>query len=111
MTGIHNVGLSPSGNLSEDGPSGGGSGNQQNPITANVVAKTQKLTLRVVFVIASSAFVLMIVCFATIAVILNCRKSCIPSNTGESVFASSINKRSGKPTCYNCDFNLSSTIY
>lgn len=110
MTEIHNVGLSPSGNLSGDGPSGG-SGNQQNPITADVVAKTHKLTHQMVFVIVSSAFVLMIVCFATIAVILSCRKSCIPSNTGESVFASSINKRSGKPACYSCGFNLYSTIY
>lgn len=61
---------------------------------------------RIIFVIALSAFVLLVVCFATIAVLLSCRKAGIPSNAVDPVFTPSINKRSGKPAGYRCGFNL-----
>lgn len=101
--------LSPS-SPSGKGPSGS-TGIQQYPITADLVGKDQKMNLLMIFVIALSAVVLLVVCFATTAVILNCRKSCLPSNSVESALASSLNKRFGKPACSSCGFNLSNTRY
>lgn len=46
--------------------------------------------------IALSAFVLLVVCFAAIAVVLNCRKAGTTSNAVGPVFVPSMNKRSGK---------------
>lgn len=84
----------PSGILSGDGPSGS-AGNQQYPITADLVDKNQKMSPRVIFVIALSAFVLLVVCCTTVALLLKCRKAGRPSNAVDPVFTSSINKRSG----------------
>ncbi|KAH6824226.1 Protein kinase superfamily protein [Perilla frutescens var. hirtella] len=77
-----------------EGPSGG-TGNQQDPIIANVGDKNKKMNLKIISVIALSTLVLLVVCFAAIAIILNCLTSRIPSNAVESVFTSSINKRHG----------------
>ncbi|KAI3461007.1 hypothetical protein Pfo_017670 [Paulownia fortunei] len=84
----------PSGILPGEGPSGS-TGNQQYPISVDFVGKNQKMNPRIIFVIALSAFVLLVVCFATIAILLNCRKAGIPSNAVGPVFTPSINKRSG----------------
>ncbi|KAL2470601.1 Receptor-like serine/threonine-protein kinase ALE2 [Abeliophyllum distichum] len=84
----------PSGILSGDGPTGS-AGNQQYPITADLVDKNQKMSPRVIFVIALSAFVLLVVCCTTVALLLKCRKADRPSNAVGPVFTSSINKRSG----------------
>lgn len=103
MMKIHDVGLPPSstsGSSSGEGPNGS-TGNQQDPITADLVGKDQKMNLLMIFVIALSAVVLLVVCFATTAILLNCRMHCLPSNTVESALASSLNKRFGKLACYS----------
>ncbi|KAK4441548.1 Receptor-like serine/threonine-protein kinase ALE2 [Sesamum alatum] len=84
----------PSGIVSGEGPRGS-TGNQQYPISADFVGKKQKMNPRIIFVIALSAFVLLVICFAAIAVLLNCRKAGMPSNAVGPVFTPSINKRSG----------------
>ncbi|KAL0461058.1 UNVERIFIED_CONTAM: Receptor-like serine/threonine-protein kinase ALE2 [Sesamum latifolium] len=65
------------------------------PISADFVGKKQKMNPRIIFVITLSAFVLLVICFAAIAVLLNCRKAGMPSNAVGPVFTPSINKRSG----------------
>ncbi|KAL0437313.1 UNVERIFIED_CONTAM: Receptor-like serine/threonine-protein kinase ALE2 [Sesamum radiatum] len=84
----------PSGIVSGEGPRGS-TGNQQYPISADFVGKKQKMNPRIIFVITLSAFVLLVICFAAIAVLLNCRKAGVPSNAVGPVFTPSINKRSG----------------
>ncbi|XP_051143194.1 receptor-like serine/threonine-protein kinase ALE2 isoform X2 [Andrographis paniculata] len=84
----------PSGIVSGEGPSASAGGHQY-PITADFVGKNQKMNPRIVFVIALSAFVLLVVCFAAVAIILNCRKARAPSNAVGPVFVPSMNKRSG----------------
>ncbi|XP_015088203.1 receptor-like serine/threonine-protein kinase ALE2 isoform X3 [Solanum pennellii] len=85
-------------------PSGIGSGNgptgsavdQQFPITADFGNKSQKMNPRVIFLIASSALVLLVVCCGALVVLLNCRRTSRPSNAVGPVFTSSMHKRSGK---------------
>ncbi|XP_059297372.1 receptor-like serine/threonine-protein kinase ALE2 [Lycium ferocissimum] len=85
---------SPSGD-SGNGPTGSVV-NQQFPITADFVNKSQKMNPRFVFLIASSALVLLVVCCGALVVILKCRRTGRPSNAVGPVFTSSMHKRSGK---------------
>ncbi|KAF3658789.1 Receptor-like serine/threonine-protein kinase ALE2 [Capsicum annuum] len=85
----------PSGIDSGNGPTGSAV-NQQFPITADFVNKSQKMNSRVIFLIASSALVLLVVCCGALAVLLKCRRTRRPTNAVGPVFTSSMHKRSGK---------------
>ncbi|KAK4366139.1 hypothetical protein RND71_014019 [Anisodus tanguticus] len=85
----------PSGIDSGNGPTGSAV-NQQFPITADFVNKSQKMNPRVVFLIASSALVLLVVCCGALIVLLKCRRTGRPSNAVGPVFTQSMHKRSGK---------------
>ncbi|KAL0419693.1 UNVERIFIED_CONTAM: Receptor-like serine/threonine-protein kinase ALE2 [Sesamum radiatum] len=63
----------PSGILFGEAPAGS-VGNQQFPITADFVGKKQKMNPRLVFLIAFSAFVVLVVCCAAVGVLVKCRK-------------------------------------
>ncbi|XP_071937847.1 receptor-like serine/threonine-protein kinase ALE2 [Coffea arabica] len=84
----------PSGDSSGSGPSGS-VGNQQFPITAYMDDKNQKMSPRIIFVIALSALVLLVVCCGAAAVLLKCRKAGRPSNAVGPVITPSLNKKSG----------------
>lgn len=84
----------PSGVLFGEGPTGS-PGNHQYPITANFVGKNQKMNPRIIIVIALSAFVLLVVCCAAVAVLLKYRNTRKPSNAVGPVFTPSMNKRMG----------------
>ncbi|KAG9150533.1 hypothetical protein Leryth_010911 [Lithospermum erythrorhizon] len=84
----------PSGVVSGSGPTGS-AGNQQFPITADLVNNSQKLSPRVIFVIGSSAFVLLVVCCGAIVILLKCKKARRPSTSVGPAFGPSIYKRSG----------------
>ncbi|KAG8389135.1 hypothetical protein BUALT_Bualt02G0197700 [Buddleja alternifolia] len=83
----------PSGILS-GGPTGSPE-NGQDPITADFVSKNKKMSPRMIFVIALSAFVFLVVCCAVVGVLLKCRKANRPSNAVGPVDTPSIHKRSG----------------
>ncbi|CAN4093542.1 unnamed protein product [Withania somnifera] len=85
----------PSGIDSGNGPTGSAV-NQQFPITADFVNKSQKMNPRVIFFIASSALVLLVVCCGALVVLLKCRRTSRPSNAVGPVFTPSMHKRSGK---------------
>ncbi|KAL3647673.1 Receptor-like serine/threonine-protein kinase ale2 [Castilleja foliolosa] len=84
----------PSGILFGEGPTGS-TGNQQYPITANIVGKNQKINYRLIIVIALSAFVLLVVACAVVAIIVKCRTARREYNAAGPVFTSSTNKRFG----------------
>ncbi|KAK6164332.1 hypothetical protein DH2020_001196 [Rehmannia glutinosa] len=84
----------PSGMLFGEGPTGS-AGNQQYPITADFVGKSQKMNPRIIIVIALSAFVLLVVSCAAVAALIKCRTARRPSNAVGPVLTSSMNKRSG----------------
>ncbi|KAL3531170.1 hypothetical protein ACH5RR_010492 [Cinchona calisaya] len=84
----------PSVDSSGNGPSGS-VGNEQFPITAYMDDKNQKMSPRIIFVIAFSALVVVVVCFGAAAVLLRCRKAGRPSNAVGPVVTPSINKKSG----------------
>ncbi|KAL8055309.1 hypothetical protein ABFX02_04G048000 [Erythranthe guttata] len=84
---------SPSGSLFGDGPTGS-VGNQQYPISADFVGRNRKMNPRIIIVIALSAFVLLVVCCATVAVLLKCKSARKLSNAVGPAFTSSLNKRS-----------------
>ncbi|KAG8370849.1 hypothetical protein BUALT_Bualt13G0026100 [Buddleja alternifolia] len=84
----------PSGILSGEGPTGS-TENQQYPISANFLGKNGKMSPRIIAVITLSAFVLLVVCCATIIVLVSCRKAGKPSNAVGPGFAPYMNKRSG----------------
>ncbi|CAA0833423.1 Receptor-like serine/threonine-protein kinase ALE2 [Striga hermonthica] len=70
-------------------------GNQQYPISADFVRKNQKINPRIIVVIVLSAFVLLVVACAAVAMLLKCRTARKPSNAVGPVFTSSMHKRSG----------------
>ncbi|GFP82999.1 receptor-like serine/threonine-protein kinase ale2 [Phtheirospermum japonicum] len=72
----------PSGILFGEGPTGS-AGNQQYPITADFVGKNQKINPRIIIVIALSAFVLLVVACAVVAILVKCRTASRPSNVVE----------------------------
>lgn len=84
----------PSGESTGEGPSGSDV-NQQFPITAYMDDKDQKMSPRIIFVIALSALVLLVVSCGAVAVLLKCRRAGRPSNSVGPVFTPSINKRCG----------------
>ncbi|CAA2934070.1 receptor-like serine/threonine-protein kinase ALE2 [Olea europaea var. sylvestris] len=77
-----------------DGPSGS-AGNQKDPISAYFVDKNQKMNPQMIFVIALSAFVLLVVCCVTVVILMKCRKSSRPSNAVGPIYPPSTNKRYG----------------
>ncbi|KAL2540706.1 Receptor-like serine/threonine-protein kinase ALE2 [Abeliophyllum distichum] len=77
-----------------DGPSRS-AGNRQDPISAGFVDKNQKMNPQMIFVIALSAFVLLVVCCVAVVILIKCRKSSRPSNAVGPAFTPSTNKRSG----------------
>ncbi|XP_059660202.1 receptor-like serine/threonine-protein kinase ALE2 isoform X2 [Cornus florida] len=84
----------PIGSYAGSGPSGS-AGNEQFPITANVVNKSQKMNPRIIFVVVLSGLVLSVVCCAAVYILLKCRKIGRPSSAVGPIFTSSIHKRSG----------------
>ncbi|KAL0383680.1 UNVERIFIED_CONTAM: Receptor-like serine/threonine-protein kinase ALE2 [Sesamum calycinum] len=84
----------PSGILFGEAPAGS-VGNQQFPITADFVGKKQKMNPRLVFVIAFSAFVVLVVCWAAVGVLVKCRKARRSSNAVGPVSTPPVNKRFG----------------
>lgn len=84
----------PSGIIFGEGPTGS-IGDNQYPFTANFGGKHQKMKPRIILVISLSAFVLLVVCCAAVAVLLKCRNTRRPSNAVGPAFTSSMNKRSG----------------
>ncbi|KAL1539621.1 Receptor-like serine/threonine-protein kinase ale2 [Salvia divinorum] len=83
-----------SGIILGEGPSGSIGGHQY-PITADFGGKHKKTNPRIIIAISLSAFVLLVVCCAALAVLLNCRNSRRPSNAVGPSFTPSMNKRSG----------------
>ncbi|CAA3024338.1 receptor-like serine threonine- kinase ALE2 [Olea europaea subsp. europaea] len=88
-----------------DGPSGS-AGDQQDPINADFIDKIHKMNREMIFVIALSAFLLLVVCCVAVVILVKCRKSNRPSNIVDPVFTPSTHKRSGigsmfssSPTC------------
>ncbi|KAL3517758.1 hypothetical protein ACH5RR_020347 [Cinchona calisaya] len=84
----------PSGDSSGNGPSGS-VGNQQFPISAYMDDRNQKMSPRIIFVIALSALVLLVVCCGASAVLLKCRQAGRPSNAVGPVITQYTNKKSG----------------
>ncbi|GFZ20179.1 protein kinase superfamily protein [Actinidia rufa] len=76
------------------GPSGS-AGTRQFPITADFVNKRQKMSARLIFVIAFSAIVLLVVLCGAISIFLRWRRVGRPSNAVGPVFTPSTNKRPG----------------
>ena len=81
-----------------NGPSGS-AGSQQFPITADFVDKDPKMNSKIIFIIALSALVILVVCCGAISIILKCRKVGRPSNAVGPVFTPAANKRPGKFVC------------
>ncbi|KAK3007569.1 hypothetical protein RJ639_014415 [Escallonia herrerae] len=84
----------PFGSFSGSGPSGS-AGNQQFPITADFVHKSQKMNSSTVFIISLSAIVVFVVCVGAVSILLKYRRVGRPSNAVGPVFTPSMNKRSG----------------
>ncbi|GKU86177.1 hypothetical protein SLEP1_g735 [Rubroshorea leprosula] len=82
----------PYGSFVGSGPSGS---TGDLPVTANFVNKNQKMNLRIIAIIALSAFVLILVLIGSISVFIKWRKVGRPSNAVGPAVASSLNKRSG----------------
>lgn len=78
-----------------NGPTGS-AGNQQYPITADFVNKSQKMNARLIFIISFSALVVLVVCCGAVSILLRWRKVGRPSNAVGPVFTPSTNKRPGK---------------
>ncbi|KAK2986356.1 hypothetical protein RJ640_026620 [Escallonia rubra] len=85
----------PFGSFSGSGPSGS-AGNQQFPITADFVHKSQKMNSRTIFIISLSAIVVFVVCVGAVSILLKYRRVGRPSNAVGPVFTPSMNKRSGQ---------------
>ena len=85
------------------GPSGS-AGAQQFPFTADFVNKRQKMSARLIFVIALSAIVLLVVFCGAISIFLRWRRVGRPSNAVGPVFTPSTNKRPGKFA--GCSYSL-----
>lgn len=69
-------------------------GEHQYPITANL-NKNQKMNPKIIFVIIFSALVLLVACFATVSILVKCRKVRKPSSAVGPVFTPSINNKTG----------------
>ena len=70
--------------------------------------KNEKMNPRIIFVIALSTLVLLVVCFGIAAILLNCRKARRPSSAVGPAITPSINKRCGMLLnfCHACLFVL-----
>ncbi|CAH9081075.1 unnamed protein product [Cuscuta europaea] len=79
---------------SSNGPSSS-SGTHQFPVTADLVDTNQKLSPRLIFLIASSALVLLVILCGAIVIMLKCRRQGRPSSAVGPAFVPSLNKRSG----------------
>ncbi|XP_052187876.1 receptor-like serine/threonine-protein kinase ALE2 [Diospyros lotus] len=76
------------------GPSGS-AGNQQFPVTASFVNKSQKMNSKTIFVITLSTLVLLVVCCGAVSILLRWGNVERPSSTVGPVFMPSANKRPG----------------
>ncbi|VFQ68297.1 unnamed protein product [Cuscuta campestris] len=65
------------------------------PVTADITNRSQKMSPRLIFLIASSALVLLVILCGAIVIMLKCRKPGRPSSAVGPVYASAINKKSG----------------
>ncbi|XP_031122365.1 receptor-like serine/threonine-protein kinase ALE2 isoform X2 [Ipomoea triloba] len=79
---------------SSNGPSAS-MGTQQFPVTADFVDRNQKMSPRLIFLIASSALILLVIVCGAFAILLKCRRPGRPSSAVGPVFVPAINKRSG----------------
>ncbi|KAK6937705.1 Serine-threonine/tyrosine-protein kinase, catalytic domain [Dillenia turbinata] len=86
----------PSSPPSSAGSPTGTAGSQQFPLTAEFGSKKNRTNSRTIFIIFSSALVLLLVCFGAIFFLLRCKKKVgRPSSAVGPAFASSFKKRSG----------------
>lgn len=83
----------PYGYYTGSGPSGS-AGNL--PITANFGNKNQRMNVRIIIIIALSAFVLLLVLVGAVVILIKWRKVGRPSSAVGPAISSSIHKRSGK---------------
>ncbi|XP_028765547.1 receptor-like serine/threonine-protein kinase ALE2 isoform X2 [Neltuma alba] len=97
----------PYGSYVGSGPSGSAGGL---PITANFVNKSQKMNLRTIFIIALSAFVLMLVLIGAFSIVLKWRKIRNPSSAVGPAFTSSINKRFGMGSMLSSSITSSTSV-
>ncbi|XP_068665851.1 receptor-like serine/threonine-protein kinase ALE2 [Aristolochia californica] len=65
------------------------------PITANVIRKSQKMNARTVVLIALSSFILVLMCVGSVLILFKCKKLGRASNVVGPAVPSSIGKRSG----------------
>ncbi|XP_058197406.1 receptor-like serine/threonine-protein kinase ALE2 [Rhododendron vialii] len=92
-----------------NGPTGS-AGNQQYPITADFVNKSQKMNARLIFIISFSALVVLVVCCGAVSILLRWRKVGRPSNAVGPVFTPSTNKRPGTGSVLSCSTASSTSI-
>ncbi|XP_068653978.1 receptor-like serine/threonine-protein kinase ALE2 isoform X2 [Aristolochia californica] len=81
----------PSGRFPAASPDGG-----SDPITANVIRKSQKMNARTVALIALSSFILVLMCVGAVLILSKCKKLGRASNVVGPAIPSSIGKRSGR---------------
>ncbi|KAE9460738.1 hypothetical protein C3L33_07341, partial [Rhododendron williamsianum] len=92
-----------------NGPTGS-AGNQQYPITADFVNKSQKMNARLIFIISFSALVVLVVCCGAVSILLRWRKVGRPSNAVGPVFTPSTNKRPGTGSVLSSSMASSTSI-
>lgn len=85
-------------------------GTQQFPVTADFVDRNQKMSPRLIFLIASSALILLVIVCGAFAILLKCRRPGRPSSAVGPVFVHAINKRSGMSEFNSCMKLLSSSL-
>ncbi|CAK9133436.1 unnamed protein product [Ilex paraguariensis] len=99
----------PSGNFSGNGPSGS-VGNQQFPVTAEFVNKSEKMRPKIIFVSTLSAVVLLLVCCGAVFILLKCRKVGRPSNAVGPAYTVPASKRSGIGSTLSSSPAISSSV-
>ena len=84
-------------------PTGESSGHEF-PITADVANKRQKMDARTVWIISSSALVVLVAFTVAVFIIIKYQKGSRPSNAVGPVTTSSFNKRYGMPFSLISDY-------
>ncbi|KAK6940588.1 Serine-threonine/tyrosine-protein kinase, catalytic domain [Dillenia turbinata] len=100
----------PSSPPSSAGSPTGSAGSQQFPLTAEFGSKKNRMNSRIIFIIVSSALVLLLVCFGAIFFLLRCKKVGRPSSAVGPAFTSSINRRSGMGSILSSSMACSTSV-
>ncbi|XP_043705850.1 receptor-like serine/threonine-protein kinase ALE2 isoform X2 [Telopea speciosissima] len=100
----------PSSQPLEDSLGPVGSGDHENPITANFRGKSQKMNAGTIAIIALSAFVLFLICLGVVSILLKCKKVGRTSTSVGPATISSITKRSGIGSILSSSMANSTTV-